>query len=511
MLRRDANPLSRLPNELFELVLRHCDFGSITALRRTSKAHAARCMSPAFKAYFSHQETDLSEPSLRRLMRLASHPQLGPAVTDLTVTAVSYDTTLWENILHGSIGRQSSTVNNHVNLIITKLIPHIRKLAQLRQAWLRQSDEHAAHMLAGAFTGLQSLRTLKLDARVVQVPSSEPHDDWLEARVQDASSRGEVDWISLWADCSRVLDIVTQAVGHGGANIESLSVFDGCFGKVSSWRFHQNFLRVLQPGTLHKNFTAAAAKLTTLNLTFSTLTYTPDGLPDQGNISNVPAVRLSSRPRLIAANAGQGTADFGEIAQFLKTTSQLDTLSLHMYNTLRGHPVVYSQVIDRIADEVRLPNLHRLTLRGMWCTTDALLRFLRAHPDITELNFMEIHLLGPLSSWDRVFEALRQKLRNLSKVYLENLWYGRGNLLPLDSKDKKFSSDSDLTYRGRNGQACIVYARSIGTAELKKGIELAASTTTPASTRGRGDRTTMAWLKQRYIDYGPPRCPSGPL
>lgn len=503
-----ATPLSRLPNELFELVLLHCDFEAIAALRRTSKANAARCMSPAYQAYFSHQQTDLSEKSMERLQNLASHPQLGPAVTHLTVIAVCYDTIVMERLLRFSRRLLPDSRAEAISIIA----PHIRTLSKLRQSWLMRSDEDIARELAIAFERLPSLRALSLSARVVQrIEISDSSDKWSGARVQEANARGTVDWIALWADCGRVFNIVTHAVALGHSDntmIESLSIFDGCFGKVTAWKYHPRYLQAFQSHSLKPGFLAAAAKLTVLALGFSTTTL-PSSVPASAeDILKDPEMRGYNHPTLLPADTILGAMDMPAVAEFLRLCTHLETLTLHMYNTLNGLPIVYEQVFDNIADKVRLPKLQRLTLRGMWCTPPAMLRFLRAHPSITELNFQELHLLGPMSSWDRIFVDLKQRMRSLSKVYLENLFYGAGKLLPLDPKDPNCSSASDQHFLAKKDAHEIVYARHIGAAELQKGIELAASTAaTPISTRGKKDKAMTKWLKQRKVHYGPPKCP----
>lgn len=498
--------LSDLPNELFELVLRHADFPTIAALRTTSKANAARCMSPAFKKYYARQATDLSDASLTRLSLLSTHPQLAPAVTQLTVTTVCYDPIVWERIKHDARRTGGPDFGKKADLINTKVNPQILKLAQRRAAWMQQSDDATATTLARLFTRLSSLTSLRLHTRVVDSIVTET-DYWTQSRIREARTRSEMDWISLWTDCSRVLGIVTQAMGRSeSTSIQSLSVFDTCFGKVATNRFHETFLPVLRPSnTLHKTFLAATAKLTTLNLAFSPITYTPNSLPDQRGD------RLSLRPSLIAANSIALSTEYSTIARFLQSAPRLENLTLYMYNTLQGHPVRYSQVFGRIADDVRLPKLRYLSLRGMWCTPDDTLRFLRAHPDTTVLDFRNFHLMGPLSSWDRIFEFLNWKMHHLSELYLENLWYANGSLLPLNPKDKAYLSTNDLSFQAKNpAQEDIIYARYIKTEELKRGIELAASSATESvSARGRGGVDTLDWIRKRKIEYGPPRCPVG--
>lgn len=508
------SPLSHLPNELFELVLQHANFESIAALRSTCKANANRCMSPAFKAYYAHQTIDLSADSLTRITHIASHPQLAPAVTHITVVAVCYDPSIWERLLMSGTMEPDDEYTECVSL--NKDI-----LCLSRRLWLGQSAETTAISLAAIFDRLPFLRTLRLNARIEQAArgrcghnvdvcasTCDPFlGKWVGDRVREAVVRGDMDWISLWEDCSRVLDMVTQAMARSHANIKCLSVFDGCFGKVGSDKFDPTFLPVLQPNTtLNKNFAAAAAKLTTLNLAFSTRTHTPVEIW----IGPAGHRRFESRPtpQLFREFHLPRNLKFDDIANFLKATPNLEALSLYMYNTLKGHPVVYGEVIDHIADEVRLPNLRRLRLQGIWCDPDGLLRLLRAHPNITELDLCELHLRGPMSSWERIFGFLKQRMHGLSKVYLENLCYARGQILPLTPRDRTLSSESDLSYPAKNReQEPIVYARHIGQKELQNGIELAVTTLSePLSTRGRGGNVVISWLKKRHEDYGPPRC-----
>lgn len=507
---REQSPLSRLPNELFELVLRHADFQTIGALRTTSKANAARCMSPAFKQYYACQETDLSDASLTRLSLLSTHPQLAPAVTHLTITAVCYDPTMWEKIAHdaGVPLRPAIGSDGDVDEITAKIAPQATKLAERIAAWSQQPDDATATVLAQFLRSLPSLRSLRLHARVVEcIPADKSHHDpWTRDRIQDSRSRCQVDWISLWANCGRVLDIVTQAMGRcESTSIQSVSVFDDCFGKPSLHKWHQACSTVLDPSsTLHTNFLAAAAKLTTLSLAFSPLTYNPDDLR-----SEIVGGRISLRPKLLTTMSHPVAINYSAIARFLKTAPHLEALTLYMYNTLRDFPITYNQVFEHIADYVRLPKLRELTLRGMWCTPDALLRFLRAHPDITALSFCSVHLIGPISTWDRIFEFLSRKMPHLSKLYLENLFYGGGKLLPLNPKDKQYCSSTDSSFKAKQStQDDIIYAKHVKPTELKKGIQLAASSTMePVSTRGVGGVRTMRWIKQRKIEYGPPRCP----
>lgn len=499
--------LSRLPNELFELVLRHVDFPSIAALRATCRANANRCMSPAFKAHYIHQVTDLSDASLARLFQLSTHPHLGPVVKRLSVTAVSYDPIVWEKITNDALRTGGTSFGKHADLIHSKVIPQIQRLTNRRAAWTQQSDDAIAATLARLFTQLPSLTDLQLQSRVVDSIATET-DQWAQSRLTEARSRCEMDWISLWDDCSRVLEIVTKAMGRcESTRIESLSVFDKSFGKIAANRFHKTLLPVLRPanGLKHETFFAFTAKLTTLNLGFSPITHTPETLP------HPRPNRVSLRPQLLPINALGDLTECGTMVRFLQSTPNLESLTLYMYNTQDGRPVQYTQVLQRIADDICLPKLRRLSLRGMWCESDDMVRFLGAHPDIITLDFRNVHMTGPLSGWDRIFELMRSQMPRLYRVYLENLWYTSSSLLPLNPKNRAWISKTDLSFQAKNPEReDIVYARRIEASELKNGIELwASSAKGRVSGRGKAGPDTMSWIRKRKMEYGPPRCPEG--
>lgn len=529
---RTLGQFGRLPVELFEMVLLHSDFPSIASLRLTSTTLAARCMSPAYKAHFAHQKTDLSLDSLLRLQLLSGHKQLAPTVQQITVTAVWYDTIVWEKIVYHARRRHNPKDENDKwdNELTTKIaIAQIEKLALLQRVWQGQSDEKTAKALSLLFLGFPSINSLKLDARVVQYvpPPEQPGCDatreWIDDRLADASKQGNVDFISLWTACGRTLDIVTQALGYClyPISIPSLSIFDQCFGKVQAGYYSREFMRVLDPeqSFLNTNFKETIAKVKHLVLPFSTVTFLPDSVGLHLGVHHVgatpPVNRISCRPKQIHFGSVMPGGDHTPIPRFISLMPHLESLTLYMYNTLDGQPTVHHQLFEHLSNDVRLPELQRLEMKGIWCERTALVRFLRAHPTITDLTLREIHLHGPISVWDTLFVSLKQRRPPLSKLYLENLYFGRGTLLGLNHRDKVYSSDTDLSFKAKNkSQDDIVYGRYATPVELREGVDLAARNTEagasePPPTRGKGDRKFMAWKKQRLNDYGPPRAPAG--
>lgn len=482
----DVDLLRHFPNEVFECILSHLDLKSIQSVRLTSISNADRCLGPTFKRYFARQETDLTIRSLERLWHLTAHPKLGPAIRCICVTAVCHDPSVWDR--HSVIS--SRIPNQPLNQLV---MPQIRKLTKLRHELLQQPIDDIVVCLAQIFKHMGSLHTLRLHARVVQsvgdvkfLPAARPHLK---------------DWVTLWADCSRVLKIATIAMAHSGVNVDTLLIFDDCLGKVSSVEFSR-----LVPILHHQQkFVPAAANLKNLTLAFSTRTHTPMSLSEheEGSADND---RMSIRPRLMdaASLCASDPTNFPGVAEFLKMTPNLEGLTLHMYNTLAGIPVTYEQIFDIISKDIRLPKLRRLTLRGIRTTSDAILTFLRNHPGIVELDLRGVHLSGPCSGWFRIFRHLQQRLPGLDKLRLENIWHGHGRLLSLQPKNDAFDDGKrgpGHSFMPRVGPHVVIYARNISSQELKEGLEFVAPT---SSTRGKGDGNLMYWLQQRRTVYGPP-------
>lgn len=208
-------------------------------------------------------------------------------------------------------------------------------------------------------------------------------------------------------------------------------------------------------------------------------------------------------PRYLPAEsvATRTPDDFIGIAAFLSQTPNLEGLDLYMYNTLKGAPWAYDRVFAHIAKEVHLPKLKRLSLRGIRTTHDALLLFLCNHPEITDLDFREVHITG--GSWHTILKHF-QSMHKLSRLHLENLWSGSQHLLDLEPTNPIFDDgvrDVSNSYPTKDGS--MIHTRDITVEELRQdgGINLIK---TRGRRRGRGSRALMAWMRERRRAYGPP-------
>lgn len=223
----------------------------------------------------------------------------------------------------------------------------------------------------------------------------------------------------------------------------------------------------------------------------SDIVFTQDGSMDYRGARRLPIESIAART----------PDDFLGVAAFLKQTPNLESLSLYMYNTLKGPPWAYDRVFVHISKEVCLSGLRRLFLRGVRTTHDALLLFLRNHPDLTDLDLREIHMSG--GSWASILKHF-QSMHKLSRLHLENLWSGAKNPLNLKPANPVFDDSKrghGYSYPTKNGS--LVHTRDIGAEELRQEGGLSFVKITGRS-RGKGSKALMSWMTDRRREYGPP-------
>lgn len=225
---KSKDRLKALPNELFEVVLTYLDLNSIRRLRLTSTQYADKCLCPAFKRYYGHQQTDLTPASLQRLFQLTTHPILGPTITDLTIPAVFYDpgsciATIRSLKRHGSL--PSSAPPSLSQQRAQQLLESTERLSWIisrRQEQQGQFIDDLVSSLAQVLENMGSLSSLRLTTRIVRD----------RARRDQSAAPGNMNWNALWADCHRLFKIVAMAMTSSKVSVDTLSVFEECFGKV---------------------------------------------------------------------------------------------------------------------------------------------------------------------------------------------------------------------------------------------------------------------------------------
>lgn len=219
--------LRALPNELYNQVLTHLDLLSIKRLRLASPVHAAKCLSPAFLAYYEEQETDLTPTSLQRLREITIHPALAPAVKRLVVVAVFHDpSSLLARIrrLRDPLRGPWGTVGfPDRNMELLDKIGHLYRIMSSRHEQQGQFSDDIVGSLSHILENLGSFDVLELTTRVLR-----PDLD----KANATSGSRFVNWNCLWADCHRVLKLVTSAMSTSKVDVATFSVFNDCFGKV---------------------------------------------------------------------------------------------------------------------------------------------------------------------------------------------------------------------------------------------------------------------------------------
>lgn len=489
--------LSALPNELYNQVLSHLDLVSIRNLRLTSQLHAKKCLSPAFLAFYKEQETDLTPTSLQRLREITIHPALGPAVKRLTVVAVFHNPSsllLKIRRLRDPLrGAWSALVpeiptSSARNKELLERIGQLYKIMSIRHEQQGQFSDEIVEALSHILGNLGSLDVLKLTARVLR-PDFDKAD-------QSTSARG-VNWNCLWADCHRLLKIVTSAISMSRVGVDEFSIFTECFGKVQSRAFLDLNTDLTNIGFLWR----AGASIKSLHLGLSTVTFVPTTsdiiFTQDGSMKHLSPVRIAT-----SETRARAEENFPGVASFIQQTPNLEALDLYLYNTMEGAPWAYNALFTHISKVVRLPKLRRLTLRGIWTTPNALLLFLRNHPHLTHIDLREVHVNG--GTWEPILKHF-QTMPDLASLHLENLWSGSEHLLNLQPVDPVHGREERIPgqfYPTRNGT--MIHTRDIGVEEIRNGLEFVKSR---GSSRGKGSRHLMKWIQQRKIDYGPPEEP----
>ncbi|KAL1870765.1 hypothetical protein Daus18300_005085 [Diaporthe australafricana] len=489
----DPDRLKKLPNELFDQLLTYLDLPSIRNLRLASKQHAAKCLSAAFFKYYREQETDLTPRSLLRLRQITSHHPLGGAVKRLTVVAVYHDPScLLMRIrrLRDPLRRTDKPRIVEYHKELSNRMSQLYSIISTRAEQHGQFSDDIISSLSHVLKTLGSVDTLKLTARVIRAPFEKDNPE-------PSSSSQFVNWNCLWKDCHRLLRLVTSAMSKSAVEVATFSVFNDCFGKVQS----RAFLDLNKDLNNLQFLSQSGSKIKTLKLTFSTATQIPETVDiistSDGSMQHLRPVRIAC-----SAEPARSSENFPGVAGFLNQTPNLRALELSMYNTLEGAPWVYSNLFGDVAKTVRLPELRRLTLRGIWATPSFVLLFLRNHPDLTRVDLREVHITG--GTWEPILRHL-ESMPKLAELHLENLWSGSEHLLNLLPKNPVFDDGnrgSGCSYPIKNG--ALVHTRDVSVDELKEGLSFVRSR---GSSRGKGSRFLMKWIQRRKKDYGPPKQP----
>ena len=104
--------------------------------------------------------------------------------------------------------------------------------------------------------------------------------------------------------------------------------------------------------------------------------------------------------------------------------TKVDAFDLHMMHTLKGSCTSYQKIFASIANDVKLPFLTQVFIRGLPSSEESLFKFIESHSTISDFNIREMELTS--GSWENVIQRLLQ-MPALVRLSLSNLW-GSGGL-----------------------------------------------------------------------------------
>lgn len=497
--------LDRLPPEVVERIIQYVDLDTIKSLRLTSRVLGERCLGPRFKSFLKRQTTDLTKRSLQSLCALASHPTLRPVVKNLTIMATVYDTFEVQRIL--CIKKRRVVKRGLKGQIYqTRYLPCTEQelsTAQSDLAWLRAqqeerealSDESVIESLASALRLFGRLNSVDLDATVIQGPNVTV---WTK----------EGDWHPIFMRASQVYCLTMSAVARSGVAVDTLTVYRNtprCSVPSCDITAHVEKLDADQ-------LAVAGASIKNLALSIS--------MRIETDIGKIAAAR-ELRERLFHSELGfqsslLGTSDpetlaeenFPGIARLLRFIPNLETIDLHLYDTLGGIPEVCDRIFKAIAQETRLPALEQCCLRGIYASTESMLQFLENHPRIKHLDLRQVTLTS--GSWEPIFEYLgSSRMPALTRLYLSGLYQNVSNYPWLVNLKPVWEEGSDggkddyqrlrLTTFLCLGGSRFVHTREFDADEIKRGLEIQ-----PVIDRHLLGAPYYRWEFSRREEYGPP-------
>lgn len=340
-------------------------------------------------------------------------------------------------------------------------------------------------MLADALRKVGSLAVLAVEAAVDQ-----GFDDY----VSPLSLR---EWYPVWVRAAKVYQNAMLAIARSIVAIDSLRVFkDTQRCSIPTWN-----VNALMPALETAKFALAATHIKGFSLSVSTKVKTR-------------AHKLTSSHARLSEDDSEAVAEGNcpGVAHLLAQMPNLESLDLHLYNTLRGTATSYAKVFTPIADDVNLPFLRHCALRGIRCSGSSLLTFLRRHNDLSTLELHEIYLQS--GSWAAVF-AHMGGMPQLQQVELYNLWGPEGGTVHLAPRNREWKADWDPSCDeadvrkcsfpcvGRGGASARlqVYARSLTAEDIcNDRFEFAEGPTG----RAMGSPQVMWWRQASREGYGPP-------
>lgn len=470
--------------ELVDKIVHDLDIASISSLRLACRALGDRCSGQRYKSFFEQQAVDLTSESLQRLCLISAHPNFGPAVRMVAVTAVVYDTSELEQVL----STKRRCIHEKQGIFSTTTAPQAdedeldeaqrnldRLISQRGEQQVMRRDESDVQLLADILRKLGGLDVLALEAAVDRGNTNRP-----------LPSSAAYEWHPVWVRASQVYYIVMSAIARSGVAIHTLTVYDNSLC-CSVPTFNVNELMPLLQST---NFVSAAQHIRVIALSVSTKVET-----DSRKIAGPTIAGLIWNDDPTAVDED----NYPGIARLLKQMPNLENLHLHLFDTLWGGAASYVKVFSYIAEEVVLSSLRQLTLRCLYCDASSLLKFLRGHENLEKLELRQIHLTS--GSWSPIFQCL-VNMPSLQHVAFHNLWTPGAGVLSLGPKDpskSEWKDDDNSSFPCMRGT--MVHSRMFSRKDIQS--ERFDFADGPKG-RALGSPQFDRWRRERRTESGPP-------
>ncbi|CZS99651.1 uncharacterized protein RCO7_07949 [Rhynchosporium graminicola] len=358
-------------------------------------------------SFFVQQTTDLSVKSLQQQKDLASHPQLRLSVKRLVVNTDCG--VQWS--LH-----YTSTEVGLSNDEVSQAESDLKWLHAQQSKQKLQTVSQGIDTLATIFRLYGTLDTIDLDAYVVQD---------CHAKVSTVKAGN---WRLVFIRALEIYKITTSAIAASGILLKTLFVFrDTLRCSVASFDITSCFTELEAiPG-----FTSAFSSLEKFAISFSTRAKTRVSRSKRAQLEGGTAAITSSEsddedserkrlwPRLMQESGNSSKRQFPWHTSMLRQLPKLDALDLHMFRTLSHSVKEHERIFEHVANDVKLPLLAQVSLRGVQSSHESLLKFLENHPLISYLSIEEMKL--SVRSWEPVIKRICQ-LPGLKKLRLSNLF-----------------------------------------------------------------------------------------
>ena len=425
-----APPFDRLAPELIAAVCELIDSPSLGRLRLVSRAFEL-IFSPYLATRLATLEVDLLRGPLEHLRALSRSPVLARGVRTLNLICI---------YCHEDPSRAAGHYSDQVARSQARLVVGLgtqvwrdqearrsrepdriardrEALAQIRAQQDAFSGADMRERLTACLRRFTYLQTVTLEAVVIiEYPPTgrRAPEDLLDGLV----------WRRFWTRAVQAYRVVMSAVSRSQARLHTLSLYRET--KMCSIPTHDvvggRFLSRLRA----EGFETVAKGLKSLSISVATTT-------------------MPIRPRAVAARAmyepfdlseGQmlpshdpevlANADFEGFLSFLRLMPNLESLSLHLYDSTRRPPGggtrarPYGNLLSTVFHEVPFPSLRSLTLKGFPTSPRTVRTILSRHPGLRELTLRNLFLQS--GSWRGDFEGFEELAPQLTDVRICNLW-----------------------------------------------------------------------------------------